>query len=214
METYRTGPETVCVDAVFQDTWLLALDIRNGHPVAIDNALFSRCCRQVESARSQMSALPQATVDELLFAQCALIDETVKTLPDTDVSVWYSQSLQSHFFNRIDAGDVIFERIHRLLHQPAPPPELVCMYHRLLLLGFRGKYRGGNEAECLALMRRLDAMLPEPQTATAPGEVIVFSGKRGHSHWRSPWVMLTFLTVVTALLWAGLRMFLHAQLAG
>lgn len=202
------------IDAAFQDTWLLVLDISNGRPVTVDNALFKRCCQKVESARAQLSVLAENIVDELLFAQCALIDEAVKTMPGTDVSVWYSQPLQSRFFNRIDAGEAIFERLRRLLHDPAPRPELVCMYHRLLLLGFRGKYRGGKWEECQEMMRQLEALLPRGERGTPPADVVATTGNNGSTYWRSTWAVLAFLAVFTTLLWAGLRTFLYAQLAG
>ncbi len=211
---FRENAGQIHIDAVFQETWLLVLDISNGRSVIVDNALFKRCCQRVESARALLSALPKHLVDELLFAQCALIDEAVKTMPGADVSVWYSQPLQSRFFDRIDAGEAIFERIRRLLRDPAPRPELIGMYQRLLLLGFRGEYRGGKWDECQEMMRQLEALLPREERGAPPADVVVTTGNNGSTYWRSGRAMLAFMAVFTTLLWAGLRLCLLAQLEG
>jgi type VI secretion system protein ImpK len=210
----KTPTELDLVDAVFLNTWLFVLNIKNGHPITVDNAQFKRCCQWIENARTQLSALPQPVVNELLFAQCALIDETIKTLPDTDVSVWYSQPLQSRFFGRIDAGEAIFERIQHLLHNPDPAPERGRMYHRLLLLGFRGKYRDENEEMCLGIMRRLEALPGAAQSCAIPADGVIRVGGADNRRWRSPWVTLAFLVVLNTLLWAGVKMYLFTQYAG
>ncbi|MBL1759284.1 DotU family type IV/VI secretion system protein, partial [Klebsiella pneumoniae] len=83
------------------------------------------------------------------YAQCALLDETVlsRDVMDDGQMVWLKNPLQSHFFNTLQAGELLYERMKRFLQEPAPTPAVLTCFHRVLLLGFRGRYQDPESDE-------------------------------------------------------------------
>jgi type VI secretion system protein ImpK len=67
----------------------------------------------------------------------------------------------------------LYERIRQVLHEPAPVPAVLTCFHRVLLLGFRGRYQDPVSAD----REKLVAMLSErvapfrvsPETALLNG---------------------------------------------
>lgn len=82
------------IDNIFQDTWLLALAIRNIPGVVVDKALYQHCESMIEQVQKDLNKADATNhlVDEIKFAHCVFLDEAVMTQPDTDVSVWYSET--------------------------------------------------------------------------------------------------------------------------
>jgi type VI secretion system protein ImpK len=93
--------------------------------------------------------------------------------PDDGQKVWLETPLQAHFFNTLQAGELLYERIRQVLHEPAPVPAVLTCFHRVLLLGFRGRYQDPLSAD----REKLVAMLSErvapfrvsPETALLNG---------------------------------------------
>ena len=82
------------IDNIFQDTWLLALAIRNIPGVVVDKALYRHCESMIEQVQKDLNKAGATghLADEIKFAHCVFLDEAVMTQPDTDVSVWYSET--------------------------------------------------------------------------------------------------------------------------
>lgn len=194
------------IDSIFQDTWLLALAIRNIPGVVVDKALYKHCesmIEQVQEALNKANATSHLA-DEIKFAHCVFLDEVVMTQPDTDVSVWYSETpLQGRFLDSLKGGEHFYEHIKKLLMEPAPSEAMLTCYHRMLTLGYQGKfYRDGGEAneERQSLLKQLRELLP-----AAKGKINTPIFIRNHRpdirFWRrSPWVMrfLGLLLIVAA----------------
>jgi type VI secretion system protein ImpK len=78
--------------------------------------------------------------DHMVYALCALLDESVMNRGTTDDGylTWRRDPLQAHFFGTLNAGEELWERIRNLLKETAPDTAvLTCMY-RTLQLGFVG----------------------------------------------------------------------------
>ncbi|ECA1950231.1 DotU family type IV/VI secretion system protein [Salmonella enterica subsp. enterica serovar Virchow] len=202
------------LDTLMQDTWLLALAIRNDPPVTVDDALFQSCFAMIQQVQDKLAAAGASgyLAEEIKFAHCVFLDEAVMTQPDTDVSTWWRQTpLQGHFLDSLHGGEHFYEHIKKLLREPAPSEALLTCYHRMLLLGYVGKYRSENNDERQSLMRQLETQLPLRAGAQTHHDIVVSTGPAENRIWRSPQVILTALLLLAVGMWAGLRLFLLAR---
>lgn len=215
-QSISASPQTKCghIDNLMQDTWLLALAIRNNSPVTVDDALYRRCFDMIGQVQDKLIAakIPEHIADEIKFAHSVFLDEAIMTQPDTDVSVWWIHSpLQSHFLGHINGGDHFYENIKKLLREPAPAEALILCYYRMLQFGYAGKYQSENNSERLSLMQQLEKLLPEMPVPENQHAIVVSAGNNEAMWWRSPQMILISLLLLTAGLWMSLRLFLLAQ---
>lgn len=183
------------IDTIFQETWLLALAIRNIPGVVVDKALYQHCesmIEQVQEALNKAGATSHLS-DEIKFAHCVFLDEAVMTQPDTDVSVWYSETpLQGRFLWSLQGGEHFYENIKKLLREPAPSEAMLTCYHRMLTLGYQGKfYRDGGEQneERQSLLKQLSELLPAAK-GKINTPIFIRNRRPDIRFWRrSPWVM-------------------------
>lgn len=194
------------LDTLMQDTWLLALSIRNISGVTVDKALYHHCLDMIEAVQVKLrnAGASEHLTDEIKFAHCVFLDEAVMTQPDTDVSVWYSETpLQGRFLWSLQGGEHFYEHIKKLLREPAPSEAMVTCYHRMLALGYQGKfYRDGGEAneERQSLLKQLSELLPVAKDKIN-NPIFVRNPRPDIRFWRrSPWVMhfLGLLLIVAA----------------
>lgn len=118
-----------------QDTWLLALAIRNGQPPVADDALYRRCFDMIRQVQDKLTAAGASDnlCEEIKFAHCVFPDEALMTQPDTDVSVWWRRTLlQGHFPGHLNGGEHFFEHINKLWRDSAPSGVPVACYFRML----------------------------------------------------------------------------------
>jgi len=183
------------IDKIFQETWLLALAIRNVPGVTVDHALYKKCENMIEQVQKELSAAgaTDELASEIQFAHCVFLDEAVMTQPDTDVSVWWRNTpLQGIFLENLHGGDFFYEHIRKLLSETAPSEAVLTCYHRMLLLGYQGKYiqQGGEEnEERQSMFRQLSALLPVTQGKMNAPVFIRHSRPDIHFWRRSPWLM-------------------------
>ena len=201
-------------DILMQDTWLLALAIRNGQPPVADDALYRHCFDMIRQVQDKLTAAGASDelCEEIKFAHCVFLDEAVMTQPDTDVSVWWRRTpLQGHFLGHINGGEHFFEHINKLLRDPAPSEVSVTCYFRMLSFGYAGKYRTENDSERLSIMQQLETLLPKIPGRENHQAIVISYGSNEAQWWRSPQVTLLSVLLLTAGIWAGLRFFLLAQ---
>ena len=205
----RTSP---CdIDALLQDTWLQVISLRHG-PRFQDGeglTLWQQCVADVERVQQ---ALAEADIDEagrqhILYAQCALIDETVKGrgVQDDACVQWYDVPLQGHFLGTLDAGDALCDRMRDVLREPAPDSAVLTCFHRVLMLGFLGSYPSASAPERERLVNALHERVPAfrfPQT-----QPVLAGGKTGRrlQGVLSSWCVRIGLSIlILAGLWWGL----------
>jgi type VI secretion system protein ImpK len=100
--------------------------------------------------------------DHMVYALCALLDESVMNRGTTDDGylTWRRDPLQAHFFGTLNAGEELWERIRNLLKETAPDTAvLTCMY-RTLQLGFVGQYRAQDDERREDIVRALAERVP------------------------------------------------------
>jgi len=166
---------------------------------------------------------------EAQYVMAALADETFLHLDWCGKAAWQTQLLEARLFGSQSAGEVLFQKLERLLNNRDPVyAELNTVYLMALALGFQGKFRGSSEAGQLAdYRRRLYAGIahrkPDLLSATrqlcpeAHAHTLV-AGQAGRLPTARPWfvllagVMLLFWGL-THLLWAQLTDDLHKTIA-
>lgn len=155
-----THSRALDIDEVLHDTYLLVVQLRQGASLNTSPGLWRHCTEQVERCRERLTEAGMAlrSIDLIGLAQCALLDETVLSrATEYAHGAWAARPLQAHFFNHHQAGVQVYEDLRQLLAEPAPDPQVLTCFHRVLLLGFLGRYRGENTDERERLLAALDA---------------------------------------------------------
>ncbi|MCY1205368.1 type IV/VI secretion system protein, DotU family [compost metagenome] len=207
--TEMAGLPAVDIDALLQDSYLLVVSLREGATASSGRALWSHCSGQVETVRQALQdvGMSQRSIDHISYALCALLDETVLGFAKDDAHAeWAREPLQAKFFNRHQAGKFLYEDMHEVLREPAPDPQVLTAYQRVLMLGFKGRYRDLQHPEREQLLRTLDARVAPLATRHA----LVCGSASG---WgapvlralRSPAMQLGMATALLACAWWGLN---------
>ncbi len=167
----------------------------------------------MEGVRERLTAagFSQQDIEHITYAQCALLDETVlsRDVMDDGQMVWLKNPLQSHFFNTLQAGELLYERMKRFLQEPAPTPAVLTCFHRVLLLGFRGRYQDPESDERQHLIAMFSKRV-EPFRVQEDSAVLnVPLTRRQHYLWQSPFCWLLLLMLVLVGVWWGLHSWLN-----
>ncbi|MCC8367808.1 type VI secretion system protein TssL, short form [Xenorhabdus sp. PB61.4] len=196
----------VTIDTLFADTWLMVCQLRNGVSIENGKALYRRACEQIDKTRESLeqAGFSKSAVEHMSYAQCALLDESVmnRGVQDEGYIQWLQSPLQTKYFNTLEAGDKLWDRIRTVLHEPAPDPAVLICFHRVVTLGFSGKYQtpenDHREDVLTALTRQV------PPYALVASQPRVVQPARYFSRRRMYWI--GWLTGVIALgtLWWGL----------
>jgi type VI secretion system protein ImpK len=211
----QSGTATIDIDLIFQDSYLLVIELREGFTASESRALRQECVAQVEGARSalQEAGMSARSIDLISHAQCALLDEAVlANAKDSVRPAWINEPLQARFFGHHRAGETLYEEMRQVLREPAPDPHVLTLYQRVMMLGFLGGYRTLDTEERVNLMTQLNTRVA-PLTQEQPSLVIDFSGaSRDDRHWlRSPILQLVGVGLVLAVTWWTLnRSLAHA----
>ena len=102
------------IDDLLQDTWLLVVQLRQGVPVEHGQTLWQHCTKNIERTEQTLkeAGMHQSAIDHIRYAQCALLDETVLGRPQDDgYSAWHAMPLQAHFFQTLQAGELLYQRM-------------------------------------------------------------------------------------------------------
>ncbi|HAT1613184.1 TPA: DotU family type IV/VI secretion system protein [Raoultella planticola] len=219
-ETKRGVSAPIDIDALLQDTWLQVISLRHGPTFQEGDGrvLWERCVIDVERVQLALKekGLDDASCQHILTAQCALIDEAVKSrgLQDDACVQWYDIPLQGHFLGKMEAGDTLCDRMRDVLHEPAPDAAVLTCFQRVMMLGFLGSFRSLNDPERQKLVRALsEHVAPFTYPQTHPVLAETRSGQ-GVGSWFSLWpVRIAVSVIVVAALWWGLNNWLDQTLA-
>lgn len=212
MHTSDSDITAQAFDTLMQDTWLLALAIRNAKPPVVDDALHQHCLGMIQQVQDKLvsSGASDGLAEEIKLAHCVFVDEAIMSQPDTDVSTWLNRTpLQGHFLGNIHGGELFFEHIKKLLRESTPSLVLVACYYRMLLLGYRGKYRVEDHPERQALMNQLRERLSAPESKIN-NPVFIRRSRPDICFWRrSPWIMRGVALLLIAAVIFGASAHLH-----
>lgn len=203
--------KTCDIDALLQDTWLTVIGLRHG-PVFQEgegHTLWQHCVDNLEQVQQALNAADygEQSRQHILYAQCALLDEAVKSrgVQDDACMQWYDRPLQGQFFGTINAGDELYERMRQVLRETAPDMAVLTCFHRVLMLGFVGGFVSINQPERERLVRELSARVPAYDFPQNRPVLATVSGRRGISEWlRHTPIRLGLSVLLLAALWWGL----------
>lgn len=191
------------IERIFYPGWLMASQLRGGQEVRDGERLYRRACRLVQEVKAALTEAGYSDIscDHMVYALCALLDESVMNRGTTDNGylTWHRDPLQAHFFGTLNAGEELWERIRDLLKETAPDAAvLICMY-RTLQLGFVGQYRAQDderrEDTVRALAERVPAFTLAQDAPVVARASCLRSGRRGY------WLAWIVAVVALAALW-------------
>ncbi|WP_425327791.1 type VI secretion system protein TssL, short form [Pseudomonas nitroreducens] len=195
---------TVDIDALLLDSYLLVVELHQKASPKDGNELWSHCAEQVAYCRNLLvdAGVSQRAVNQISYAQCALLDETVlRNASEQAHAVWAAKPLQAHFFSRHQAGEQLYEDMREALAEPAPDLRVLTCYQRVLMLGFLGRYPSETAPEREQLLVALNEHV-EPFAAAGSMPLLVRSRGGSWRHWlRLPWLHLTAAAVLLVGLW-------------
>lgn len=207
------------IDALLQNTWLQVISLRHGPTFqpGEGRALWERCVTDVERVQRalQEAGMEARNRRHILYAQCALLDEVVKGrgVQDDACVQWYDVPLQGHFLGTIDAGDTLCERMRDVLREPAPDPQVLTCFQRVMMLGFLGEYRTADDPDRQKLIQALNAQTPPPAPLSQPILAEIKTGGKLADRFASWPVRIGLTALALAALWWGLNHWLDTLLA-
>ncbi|WP_447748185.1 type VI secretion system protein TssL, short form [Pseudomonas nicosulfuronedens] len=198
---------SVDIDALLQDSYLLVVELQQGAVMQDGDALWKHCAAQVEHCRNSLidAGASQRTINQICYAQCALLDETVmRHAKPESRDLWSAKPLQAHFFSRHQAGDQLYEDMREALAEPAPDLRVLTCYQRVLMLGFLGRYQL-EDSERERLLSTLNTQV-EPFAATGKAPLLVRASGAGLHHWLgAAWLHVAVAAVLLVGLWLVLQ---------
>ncbi len=209
--------QDINIDALLADSWLTVTELRLGAKLAEGEGkhLWQRCVDNIEQVMAQLvtADISEANRQHILYAWCALLDETAKGRNEEDDAciAWYDRPLEVKYFGGMEAGDALYERIRQVLREPAPDNAVLTCFHRVLALGLRG-----GMASMIRRAQRSSARFGwsrVPPFAGDPQQPILanLSGRRGLADWLRRWpISIGVSLVLVAALWLGLNYWLDA----
>ncbi|QRN55035.1 DotU family type IV/VI secretion system protein [Dyella caseinilytica] len=178
-------------------------------------ALRERCMSVVTEFELALDALqvPEDVRNELVHAQCALLDEVALSNPSPeDHGEWAAHPLQVERFGNYDAGERVFDKLSERMRQAPPNVEVLQCYAAILGLGFRGRYAREGEAARKALIMSLQSLLAKLQPAV--DQSFIIDKTRRYTWFRlSPWAATVAACIVAACVYVACNRVLDVQLA-
>ncbi len=144
------------------------------------------------------------------FAVVAFLDESVLNLHNPVFADWPRKPLQEELFGGHVAGEMFFQSLQRLLerNESEQLADVLEVFELCVLLGYRGRYGAGGQAELKALMdtiaqkiRRIrkDSGVLSPHWAPTAG----MSAPAGVDPWLRPMVITAAACLLLVLLLFG-----------
>lgn len=199
------------IDALLTNAWLTITELRHGAKLADGEGamLWQRCVDDIAQVMTQLeqAGMSEASRRHILYAWCALLDETAKGREGEDDAciVWYDRPLQAKYFGSMEAGEGLYERIGGLLREPAPDMAVLTCFHRVLMLGFKGSYASLNDPAREQVVRALAERVPSSGLAPDGPLLATASGSYSVREWLRHWpVCIGLSVIVVAALWLGL----------
>lgn len=206
-----TEAKTIDIDALLQNTWLQVISLRHGPQFTEGEglALWQRCVSDAERVQLTLrdAGVSRESRNDILLAQCALLDEAVKGrgVQDDACVQWYHMPLQGHFLQTMDAGETLCDRMQQVLAQPEADGMVLTCFHRVMMLGFLGGYTSIDAPARQQLVSALTKRVPPfTRAADAPLLSLASGGLRAGRF--SSWPARLGLTaLLLAALWWGLN---------
>ncbi len=141
----------------FQEAITAIVRLRSNRQPVTNSEVFRSHVRQLLSAADQEARNRGYSGEDArlaTFAAVAFLDESVLNLHNPVFADWPRKPLQEELFGGHVAGEIFFQSLQRLLERNESPQlaDVLEVYQLCVLLGYRGKYGSGGQAELKASM--------------------------------------------------------------
>ncbi|MGV3345175.1 type VI secretion system protein TssL, short form [Enterobacteriaceae bacterium LUAb1] len=202
-------------EQIFYPGWLMVSQLRSGQEIQDGKALYRRARQLVMQAREKLAeaGFSKVNSDIMLYAFCALLDESVLNRGKTDDGwrTWQQDPLQAHFFGTLNAGEELWERIREQLKLSAADTVVLMCLYRTLQLGFTGQYFTQDDERREDVVRALGERVPSFALTQDAPLVVRTSGR--HTGRGMYWLSWGTGIAVLAALWFVLSSVLASQVA-
>jgi type VI secretion system protein ImpK len=111
--------------------------LRHRDPTQLRKSLADQL--RVFRMKAEAAGVPQDTVDEAVYAICALLDDAASFTPWGHD--WSTRGVMLDLLQKADGAEGFFARLERLANNPAADSDLLELYYICLALGMEGRYR-------------------------------------------------------------------------
>ncbi|RKS86095.1 type VI secretion system protein ImpK [Orbus hercynius] len=147
-------PKNITADELLRDSILTVVQLKEGADIGSVSKLYKQCKKQITALRDrlQQAQYNQDIIDDISYAQCALLDEVVllcskDSNTPRDYDEWLGAPLQVVFFNTHNAGYDLFDKIRIRLRADKKETLVLNCFDRVLGMGFQGCYLGQPQME-------------------------------------------------------------------
>lgn len=156
-----------------QEAFTAGARLRANRQVAADARAFRAQIKQLLARADQdarQAGYDPADVRSAIYGYVAFLDESVLNSGQPMFSGWAGQPLQEELFGDHRAGEVFFSTLDELLARPdsEESADLLEVYQLCMLLGFRGRYGGGDDGglrtRIQATQLKIDRIRGQPTT--------------------------------------------------
>lgn len=216
----RTHMKEISLDTLLADIWLTVTALRHGAKLAEGegDTLWRHCVDNLEQSQSALAhhEVSQSSRQHILYALCALLDETAKGREGEDDAciVWYDRPLEVKYFGTMTAGETLYERMRQVLREPAPDPLVLACFQRVLMLGFKGSAVSLADPVRERLVQALTGRVPAFDVAQHQPILATVPTGSGLREWLRHWpVCIGVSAILVTLLWLGLDRWLDRLVA-
>jgi type VI secretion system protein ImpK len=202
---------------IFQETITAIVRLRANRQPVTSADVFRAQMRQLLAMADQEARNRGYTAEDARlasFAVVAFLDESVLNLQNPVFAGWPRKPLQEEMFGGHVAGEIFYQSLQRLLErsESAQLADVLEVFHLCVLLGYRGKYGSGGQAELKSQMdavaqkiRRIrkDPGTLSPDWAPASGIVVAAGSDR---LFRPILIAAAVCVLLALLLFAGFKM--------
>lgn len=155
---YTPRPDNLAM--IYQEAFTAVMRLRSGRQQASDATTFRAHMKQLltnAEQEAQNRGYPGEDARLATFAVVAFLDESVLNLQSPLFADWPRKPLQEELFGGHVAGEVFFQSLQRLLGRTDSPElaDILEVFLLSLLLGYRGKYGVGGQAEVHGLIQKI-----------------------------------------------------------
>jgi type VI secretion system protein ImpK len=145
---------------VYQEALTVVMRLRSNRQVVTDAEVFRAQMREALRMAEQEAHNRGYTAQQgqlATFAVVAFLDESILNLQQPVFAAWPRKPMQEELFGVHVAGEHFFQNVQRLLgmrdgHDVA---DVLEMYELCLLLGYRGRYGMGGQAELRSVIEQV-----------------------------------------------------------
>lgn len=150
--------------SAYQDVMTVVLRVRFRTQRVADTEAFRESVRKMIAAattQARRGGYSDATTQMALYAIVGFLDESVLNSHDPTFADWLRRPLQEELFGGHFAGEYFYRHLTKLLQDPdsAEGADALELHAFCLLLGYRGKFAFGSDAEVHSLLAQIRAKI-------------------------------------------------------